>query len=79
MLRIRKATLDDVNGIVDVHTSGEELSSLSVGERYLRGGPWMSVETCSIHINALLLENQLPAVAELDGRIVGEAEAFFSR
>lgn len=79
MLRIRKATLDDVNGIVDVHTAGEELSSLSVGERYLRGGPWMSVETCSIHINALLLENQLPAVAELDGRIVGETEAFFSR
>ena len=78
MLRVRKATLDDVKGIVDVHTAGEDLSGLSVGERYLRGGPWMSVETCSIHINALLLENQLPVVAELDGRIVGEAEVFFS-
>ena len=78
MLRVRKATLDDVKGIVDVHTAGEDLSGLSVGERYLRGGPWMSVETCSVHINALLLDDQLVAVAELDGRIVGEAEVFFS-
>ncbi len=78
MLTVRKATLDDVRGIVDVHTAGENLSGLSVGERYLHGGPWMSVETCSIHINALLLENQLPVVAELDGRIIGEAEVLFS-
>ncbi|ASJ02497.1 GNAT family acetyltransferase [Thermococcus profundus] len=75
---IRKATLDDVKGIVNVHTAGEELSGLSVRERYLRGGPWMSVETCSVHINALLLDGQYPIVAELDGRIVGEAEVFLS-
>ena len=78
MLRVRKATLEDVKGIVDVHTASEDLSGLSVGERYLRGGSWMSVETCSIHLNALLLEGGLPVVAELGGRIVGEAEAFFS-
>lgn len=77
-MKIRKATLDDVKAIVDVHTTGEDLSGLSVGERYLRGGPWMSVETLAIHINNLLLEGQLPVVAELDGRIVGEAEVFFS-
>lgn len=77
-LVVRKATLDDVGGIVDVHTAGEELSGLSVGERYLRGGPWMSIETCAVHINALLLEGQYPIVAELDGRIVGEAEVFLS-
>lgn len=77
-LKIKIATLDDVEGIVGVHTAGEELSGLSVGERYLRGGPWMSIETCAVHINALLLEGQYPIVAELDGRIVGEAEVFLS-
>ncbi len=77
-MKVRKATLDDVRGIVDVHTAGEDLSGLSVGERYLRGGPWMCVETLAIHINNLLLKNQLPVVAELDGRIVGEAEVLFS-
>jgi len=77
-MMVRKATLDDVRGIVAVHTAREDLSGLSVEERYLRGGPWMSVETCSIHINNLLLEGQLPAVAELNGRIVGEAEVLFS-
>jgi ribosomal protein S18 acetylase RimI-like enzyme len=77
-LVVRRATLDDIKGIVDVHTAGEELSGLSVRERYLRGGPWMSVETCSIHINTILLEGQLSLVAELDGRIVGEAEVFLS-
>ncbi len=75
---VRKATLDDVRGIISVHTAGEELSGLSVRERYLRGGPWMSVETCSVHINTFLLDGQLPLVAELDGRIVGEAEVFLS-
>ena len=46
-MKIRKATLDDVRGIVEVHTVGEELSGLAVGEHYLRGGPWMGVEICS--------------------------------
>ena len=41
---VRKATLDDVIGIVDVHTGSEDLSSLSVRERYLRGGPWWGNE-----------------------------------
>ncbi|WP_367883841.1 GNAT family N-acetyltransferase [Thermococcus peptonophilus] len=78
-LEIRVATLDHVKGIVEVHTAGgEELSGFSVRERYLRGGPWMSIETCAVHINALLLEGQYPIVAELDGRIVGEAEVFLS-
>ncbi|WP_456366768.1 N-acetyltransferase family protein [Thermococcus sp.] len=77
-MKIRKAALDDVKAIVDVHTAGEDLSGLPLGERYLRGGPWMSVETCSIHLNNLLLEGQLPVVAELEGKIVGEAEVLFS-
>ncbi len=78
MLRVRKATLDDVRGIVNVHTAGEDLSGLSVMERYLRGGPWMSVETLAIHLNNLLLDKQPVAVAELNGKIVGEVEVFLS-
>ena len=78
MLEVRPATLNDVRGIVAVHTAGEDFSSLSVRERYWRGGPWMSVETLSIHLNNLLLDGQLVAVAELNGKIVGEVEVLFS-
>ncbi|CAD5243864.1 GNAT family acetyltransferase [Thermococcus camini] len=74
---IRLATLDDVGGIVALHTANERLSG-NLYERYTRGGPWMSVETCAIHLNNLLLDNQLVAVAELNGEIVGEVEVLFS-
>jgi len=76
-MRIRLATLDDVEGIVALHTAGERLNG-GIYERYTKGGPWMSVETCAIHINNLLLDNQLAAVAELNGTIVGEVEILFS-
>ncbi|WP_297458086.1 GNAT family N-acetyltransferase [Thermococcus sp.] len=74
---IRKATLDDVKAIVEVHTAGEDIGG-SLLERYSSGGPWMSLETLAIHLNNLLLDGQLPVVAELDGKIVGEAEVLFS-
>ncbi|WP_456421379.1 N-acetyltransferase family protein [Thermococcus sp.] len=76
-MRIRSATLEDVREIAEVHTAGEELRG-SIFQRYSAGGPWMSVETLAIHINNLLLDNQLVAVAELDGKIVGEVEVLFS-
>ncbi|ASA77187.1 GNAT family N-acetyltransferase [Thermococcus sp. 5-4] len=76
-MRIRLATLDDVEGIVALHTAGERLSG-GIYERYSKGGPWMAVETCAIHINNLLLDEQLAAVAELNGTIVGEVEVLFS-
>ena len=75
---IRKATLEDVRAIVEVHTAGEDIGG-SLLERYSSGGPWMSVETLAIHLNNLLLEGQVVAVAELDGKIVGEAEVLFSK
>ena len=75
---IRKATLDDVKAIVEVHTAGEDIGG-SLLERYSSGGPWMSLETLAIHLNNLLLDGQLVAVAELDGKIVGEAEVLFSK
>jgi len=76
-MRIRWAALDDVDGIVGLHTAGEKVSG-SLYERYTQGGPWMAVETLSIHINNLLLDDQLVAVAELNGRILGEVEVLFS-
>ena len=77
MLRVRKATLDDVRGIVNVHTAGEEPEG-NLYERYSMGGPWMSVETLAIHLNNLLLDKQPVAVAELNGKTVGEVEVFLS-
>ncbi|WP_099210179.1 GNAT family N-acetyltransferase [Thermococcus henrietii] len=76
-MRIRWATLDDVGGIVELHTAGEKVSG-NLYERYTQGGPWMAVETLSIHLNNLLLDDQLVAVAELNGKVVGEVEVLFS-
>jgi len=89
-LDIRLATLDDVKGITDVHCSdidkwfkieqGKKVAvpydRLSIWERYEHGGPWMSIETCAIHLNYLLLAGQYPIVAEMEGRIIGELELY---
>lgn len=89
-MKVRIATLDDCRGIVDVHCSGVErwikksegkeasYEELSIEERYLHGGPWMSIETCAIHMNNLLLEEQFPIVAEENGNIVGNGEVLIS-
>ncbi|ACS89891.1 MULTISPECIES: GNAT family N-acetyltransferase [Thermococcus] len=90
MVAVRIATLEDTEEIVDVHCSGIErwfrksenretsYKELSIRERYLHGGPWMSIETCAIHLNYLLLEGQIPLVAEVDGKIIGNAEVLIS-
>ncbi|RLE77498.1 MAG: GNAT family N-acetyltransferase [Thermoprotei archaeon] len=89
-LRVRLATLDEARGITEVHCSdveqwvraasgrGEpaEYEELSVEDRYLHGGPWMSVETCAVHLNYVLTSGQYALVAELDGRVVGELELY---
>lgn len=89
-LDIRLATLDDVKGITDVHCSdidewfkieqGKKVAvpydRLSIWERYEHGGPWMSIETCAIHLNYLLLAGQYPIVVEIKGRIIGELELY---
>jgi GNAT superfamily N-acetyltransferase len=50
--------------------------ALSLGERWGFGGPWMSVETCSIHLNYLLLNSHIPIVAQQGDKLVGEMELF---
>ena len=89
-INIRVAYIDDVEGIVQVHCSGIDrwvrhtnagavevnYDDLSVAERFRHSDPWMSVETCTIHLNNLLTNGQYPLIAELNGRIVGEVEIY---
>lgn len=89
-VRVRLAPLDDVKGIVEVHCSsvskwvkyinGKRVEAryddLTIAERWSHGGPWMSIETCAININNILINNQYPLVAELNGKIVGELELY---
>lgn len=83
---VRPATLADAAAITAVHCShvtswrrdgtGEPVAyeTLSLHERWLHGGPWMSVETCAVHLNRWLLTGHLAWVAERGGEVVGEAE-----
>jgi len=89
-LKIRRARLDDAPQISDIHRSHVErwyrkidaeqyevpYGSLSLSERWGFGGPWMSAETCSIHLNNLLLQRQFPLVAERGKKLIGEMELF---
>ena len=89
-VEVRVASLDDVGGIVDVYCSGVDrwfrwigggrveanYGDLGVVDRWSHGGPWMSVETCAVHLNFLLTSDQYPLVAVLDGRVVGELELY---
>jgi len=89
-LIVRLASLNDAKEITEVHCSdvtewfryeaGRRVKAgygeLSVEERFLHGGPWMSVETCAVHLNYVLSSGQYPLVAVLDGRVVGELELY---
>jgi GNAT superfamily N-acetyltransferase len=89
-IKLRHASLEDAAEISDIHRSHVDrwyrkldneqyevpYGSLSLSERWGFGGPWMSIETCSVHLNNLILQRQLPFVAEEDGKLVGEMELF---
>ena len=89
-LIVRTASLDDVRGIVDIYCSdidkwikrvnGREVEAryeeLSIEERWSHGGPWMSIETCAIHLNYLLVSNQYPLVTILDNKVISELELY---
>jgi hypothetical protein len=48
---------------------------LSLFERFMNGGPWMSVETCAVWLAYLLrFDDEIPLVAEVNGLVLGEAE-----
>lgn len=88
---IRQAALDDTEGISALFRAGigtwqrlnaqgrvEDVpyEALSVYERWLHGGAWMSVETSAIFLNHLLLGAGLPFVAVKDAGVAGYAEAY---
>lgn len=89
-VRIRLATLQDCNALTSVHCSGitrwyrrvngdevvDSYENLSLLDRYLIGDPWMSLETCAIYLNYMLVSGQFPLVAEIGGRVVGEIDVF---
>lgn len=91
MIEVRQAKLDDTQQIsqlfrerVDVwqrfNAEGQVESppyeDLSIYERWLHGGAWMSIETSAIFLSHLLRGAGTPLVAIQDSRIVGYAEAY---
>jgi hypothetical protein len=51
---------------------------LTIYERWLHGGPWMSIETGAIQLNHLLMGAGIPMVAVVNDVIFGYAEAYVS-
>ncbi len=90
-LILRPAVLSDAAGISAVHCSTvqiwrnpltrrpSEYAALDLFGRWYNGGPWMSPESCAVHLNQLLLAGQAPWVAVAEGQIVGEAEYLVNR
>ncbi len=90
---LRYGCLEDAPQISEIHRSYVDrwyrkigngqfvvpYSALSLGERWGFGGPWMSVETCSIHLNYLLLNSHIPIVAQCGDQLVGEMELFMGQ
>lgn len=90
-LHVRQATLDDTAAISNLfrerigvwqrldhrgHVEDVPYEALTIYERWLHGGAWMSIETAAIHLNHLLLGAGIPLVAARDGVLLGYAEAY---
>ncbi|MEZ4670290.1 MAG: GNAT family N-acetyltransferase [Anaerolineae bacterium] len=90
-IHVRGATLDDTSAISSLFrdriTVWQRLNTaeqvvdvpyhaLTIYERWLHGGPWMSVETAAIHLSHLLRGAGIPLVGEADGHVVAYAEAY---
>lgn len=93
VISVRLATLQDAAAITAIHTSDvpqwsridsegrshpAAYSDLTVYERWQHGGPWMSLETCAVHLNRLLAGAGIPLVAVRDGEVLAEAEVYES-
>jgi GNAT superfamily N-acetyltransferase len=90
-LTIRPARVEDAAAITAIHCSTTQTwidpvtrrptpyEALDLYGRWRNGGPWMSVETCTAHLTALLSDGHPLLVAELEGQVVGEAEYLIAR
>ena len=91
---VRQATIDDTQKIVDLYTARvtvwqrlnqagqvENLpyDALTIYERWLHGGAWMSLETGAIWLSHLLSGNGLAYVVDDNGQLLAYAEAFYNR
>ncbi len=89
---VRQATLDDTHAISELFRSRIDVwqrldaggrvetvpyEALTVYQRWLHGGPWMSVETAAIHLSRLLSGAGLPLVAQVKGQTLAYAEAYY--
>ena len=90
-LHIRPATMEDTGAIsalfrrrinvwqrFDAEGRVDELpyEQLTIYERWLHGGAWMSLETAAIFLSHLLRVGGVTLVAEVDGAVAGYAEAY---
>ena len=93
-MRVRQATLDDTRQIVDLFIvrislwqrldkrgQVEDLpyDALTIYERWLHGGAWMTLETGAIWLSHLVSGNGYAYVVENEGKILAYAEAFLNR
>jgi len=82
---VREASLDDTRDIVALYLTNPDkpfdrpVDTMSIAERYGYGGPWMSPESCAIHLNNLLAWGLAPLVVEEEGRAIAEAEFYVGR
>lgn len=91
---VRQAALDDTAAITrmfqaqipvwqrvtpDGQVENVPSSALSLYERWLHGGPWMSVETGAIQLSRLLLGAGIALVAAVDATPLAYAEAYHGR
>ncbi len=92
--QVREAQLDDVQAIsafarsritawqrMDAagHVQDVAYADLTVYERWLHGGPWMSVETGALQLSHLLRGAGLPLVAIVGETVVGYAELYYGK
>ena len=92
-VHVRQAALDDTEAISRLfrariptwqrfNEGGQVVDvpyqDLTIYERWLHGGPWMSVETGALQLSHLLCGAGLPLVALRDDKVVAYAEAYRS-
>ncbi len=77
---LHNAAIPQWTRVVDGDLIPVDYADLTLFERWQVGGPWSSVEMCAVHLASLLRAGDgIPIVAEIDGRVGGEAEIFIWR
>jgi len=77
-LEIREATLKDLEGIWEVHTSDLEEIPEQEEEAFSLGGPWNVKRLLKEHLLYLFMTGGKAVVAIAEGKVVAEVEYFLS-